>query len=172
MRNEGTLDGNRTTPDRTMTRLPLLATVLILAACREADTFAPPPDPQQLAYAPELHVDLHAMTRTASGLYLLDVRLGDGDQVADGDTVRILYAAWLPNGTLVEARSTPAEPAEFVLGDGTVIAGWEEGISGMREGGLRKLVIPPDLGFGRSGKPPVPPNAILVVDIELLVDGT
>jgi FKBP-type peptidyl-prolyl cis-trans isomerase FkpA len=151
-----------------MTRPSLLAIVLLLAACREPDVIAPPRDPQQIEYAPELNVDLDDMTRTSSGLYLQDVRAGAGEVAKAGDTVRLLYAGYLPDGTLVEAILDEARTPPFVLGSGRIIPGWEEGIPGMRVGGMRKLVIPPDLGFGATGRAPVPPNAILVFDIELL----
>jgi FKBP-type peptidyl-prolyl cis-trans isomerase len=108
------------------------------------------------------------MTRTSSGLYLQDVRAGAGEVAKAGDTVRLLYAGSLPDGTLVEAILDEARTPPFVLGSGRIIPGWEEGIPGMRVGGMRKLVIPPDLGFGATGRAPVPPNAILVFDIELL----
>jgi FKBP-type peptidyl-prolyl cis-trans isomerase FkpA len=151
-----------------MTRAPLLATLLLLAACREPDVVAPPRDPQHIDYAPELNVDLEHMTRTSSGLYVQDVRAGDGAVARPGDTIRLLYAGYLPDGTLVEAIQDAERTPPFVLGAGRIIPGWEEGIPGMREGGLRKLIIPPALGFGASGRAPVPPNAILVFDIQLL----
>jgi peptidylprolyl isomerase len=151
-----------------MARAPLIAALLLVAACRQPDIIAPPRDPQQVVYAPELHVDIGAMTRTNSGLFYQDVRLGGGDVAMAGDSIRLLYAGYLTNGTLVEARLDTANAAPIVLGKDNVIAGWEEGIPGMREGGLRKLVIPPELGFGSQGRRPVPPNAILVFDIELL----
>jgi FKBP-type peptidyl-prolyl cis-trans isomerase len=154
-----------------MARALLLATVLALAACREPDMIAPPQDPRQIDYAPQLHVDFRNMTRTQSGLYYQDVRTGRGAVAMIGDTVRLLYAGYLPDGTLVEARLDTASAAAIPLGAGHLIAGWEEGIPGMREGGIRKLIIPPELGFGTEGRPPVPPNAILVVDIELLATG-
>jgi FKBP-type peptidyl-prolyl cis-trans isomerase len=153
-----------------MTRSLLLAMTLLLAACREPDMVAPPPDPQQITYAPELDVHLDKMIRTASGLYYEDIRVGEGELAEEGDTVRLLYAGYLPNGTLLEARRIPSEAAPVVLGSGDIIAGWEEGIRGMRAGGIRKLVVPPQLGFGRIGRPPVPPNAIVVFDIEILPD--
>jgi FKBP-type peptidyl-prolyl cis-trans isomerase len=151
-----------------MTRAPLFAIVLLLAACREPDMVAPPPDLQQIDYAPELDVDLTHMTRTGSGLYLQDLRTGDGDTAKEGDTVRVLFAGWLPDGTLVEAIRDADRTPPVVLGAGHIIRGWEEGIPGMREGGIRKLVIPPELGFGASGRKPVPPNSVLVFEIELI----
>lgn len=151
-----------------MTRAALLATFLLLAACREPDVVAPPRDLQLIDYAPQLNVDLRRMTRTSSGLYLEDVRTGDGDEAKPGDTIRMLYAGYLPDGTLVEEIRDADRTPPFVLGAGRIIPGWEEGIPGMREGGIRKLVIPPSLGFGASGRSPVPPNAVLVFDLELI----
>lgn len=124
-------------------------------------------------FAPELNVDLDAMTQTASGLYYQDLTAGTGTVAAGGTTVTIHYEAFLPNGTKFDSSVDRGTPFTFTLGVGSVIAGFDEGITGMREGGIRKLVIPPDLAYGEEGRPPtIPGNATLVFDVELLTVGS
>lgn len=119
-----------------------------------------------LTFASELDVDLATSSRVARGLYSKDLLVGNGRFARRGDEVTVRYFGRLADG---RAFTTTSEaPATFKLGDGTVIQGWERGISGMREGGIRQLVIAPELGYGKKGKSPVPPNAVLVFDIELL----
>ncbi|MGH7564805.1 MAG: FKBP-type peptidyl-prolyl cis-trans isomerase [Gemmatimonadota bacterium] len=130
---------------------------------------APAPASIATEYAPELEVNLDEMERTASGLYMRDVREGDGEAAAEEDTVVVHYTGWLPDGMKFDSSRDRGEPFSFVLGEGRVIPGWEEGVSGMRVGGQRRLVIPPDLGYGPIGAGDViPPDATLVFDVELL----
>lgn len=157
----------------------VLLTGLALAACgpdtREAD--APVADtpagatvrtPAEHTYAPELNVNIEDMTQTPSGLYIQELAEGQGEPAGSGNQVVVHYTGWLPEGQEFDS-SRGREPFEFVLGEGMVIRGWDEGVAGMRPGGRRKLVIPPDLGYGARGAGGViPPNATLVFDVELL----
>lgn len=119
-------------------------------------------------FAEELGVNLEEMVQADSGLYYQDLREGTGVTAAAGMKVTVHYTGWLTDGTQFDT-SRHREPFYFDLGRGTVIAGWEEGLSGMKVGGKRKLVIPPDLGYGESGSgSTIPPNATLVFEIELL----
>ncbi len=94
---------------------------------------------------------------------------GDGEMAVPGRKVSVHYIGWLTNGTKFDSSHDRARPFEFALGAGQVIAGWDEGVEGMRVGGKRKLTIPPRLGYGRRGAPPsIPPNATLVFEVELL----
>ena len=139
---------------------------LALAACGGDTTTEPLTNDD---FAPELNVNLDAMTRTASGLYIQDLTVGTGDEATSGATVTVHYEGWLPNGTKFDSSRDRNQPFDFLLGDGRVIQGWDEGVAGMQVGGFRKLVIPPGLGYGVSGFPPaIPGNATLVFDIELL----
>lgn len=139
------------------------------AVAETGSTTAPAPTPVATEYAAELEVSLDDMRRTASGLYVRDGREGEGEEATAGDTVVVHYTGWLPNGMQFDSSRDRGEPFAFVLGEGRVIPGWEEGVTGMRVGGRRRLVIPPDLGYGPIGAGDViPPDATLVFDVELL----
>jgi peptidylprolyl isomerase len=106
---------------------------------------------------------------TASGLQYTDKVVGTGDQPVPGQTCKMHYTGWLTNGTKFDSSLDRNEPFEFTLGVGQVIKGWDEGVGTMRVGGKRKLVIPPELGYGAKGAGGViPPNATLIFDVELL----
>lgn len=108
-------------------------------------------------------------TTTKSGLKYLQVREGKGAVAEEGRTVRILYKCMLSNGRIVDQRSDRTKPYAFVLGDGKVIKGMDEGIVGMRVNGIRKLVVPAKLGYGERGYPPsIPPNEELTFEVELV----
>jgi FKBP-type peptidyl-prolyl cis-trans isomerase len=116
-----------------------------------------------------LQVDTAAMTRTPSGLRYQDVTKGEGKEAKAGQTVSVHYTGWLPNGEKFDSSRDRNQPFDFTLGAGQVIAGWDEGVAGMKVGGKRKLVIPPDLAYGTAGAPPdIPPGATLVFEVELL----
>jgi FKBP-type peptidyl-prolyl cis-trans isomerase FkpA len=125
--------------------------------------------PAQTGFSAALGVDTAAMTKTPSGLRYQDVAPGDGKTAGAGRMVRVHYTGWLPNGEKFDSSRDRDEPFEFSLGAGQVIAGWDEGVAGMKVGGKRKLVIPPDLAYGTAGAPPdIPPGATLVFEVELL----
>jgi FKBP-type peptidyl-prolyl cis-trans isomerase len=114
-------------------------------------------------------IDSAALTKTPSGLQYQDVEAGTGAEAASGQVAVVHYTGWLTDGTKFDSSRDRGEPFSFPLGAGQVIAGWDQGVAGMKVGGRRKLVIPPDLGYGPMGSPPViPPNATLVFDVELL----
>ncbi len=123
--------------------------------------------PETLSYAADLQVDLTQMTQTPTGLYFQDLVPGTGDSVVTGRTVTVHYTGWLPDGTQFDS-SVGGSPFSFRVGGGNVIQGWDEGLIGMRAGGKRKLVIPSHLGYGPEGIGPIPSNATLVFDVELL----
>jgi FKBP-type peptidyl-prolyl cis-trans isomerase FkpA len=110
-----------------------------------------------------------AATTTASGLKIEDVSVGSGDTAAKGQAVTVHYTGWLTDGTKFDSSKDRGDPFVFPLGGRRVIAGWDEGVQGMRVGGVRKLTIPPALGYGTRGAGGViPPNATLVFEVELL----
>jgi len=103
-----------------------------------------------------------------------DVRVGSGAQAASGKRVSVNYTGWLYNPSGQDGKgqqfdtSTGKGAFSFTLGAGQVISGWDRGVAGMRVGGMRRLVLPPELAYGASGNGPIPGNATLVFDIELL----
>jgi FKBP-type peptidyl-prolyl cis-trans isomerase len=108
--------------------------------------------------------------KTPSGLTYWDIREGTGEVAKEGSHVRVHYTGWLTNGKKFDSSVDAGKPFDFTIGNGEVIRGWEEGVTGMRVGGKRQLRIPPDLAYGVQGTPggPIPPNATLIFDIKLL----
>jgi FKBP-type peptidyl-prolyl cis-trans isomerase FkpA len=141
-----------------------LCLLLVTAACGTDSG-----DPTKVTYAPALGVDLGAMTRTASGLYLQDQQVGTGAEATSGRYVEVHYSGWLPNGDLFDTSRDTNKPIAFTLGQGRVIQGWEEGLVGMKVGGKRRLIIPPALGYGDRDLGDIPPNSVLVFDVELVI---
>jgi len=106
---------------------------------------------------------------TASGLTIEDTVVGEGAAAASGRDVTVHYAGWLADGTQFDSSREKQDPFEFTLGKSEVMAGWEEGLNGMRVGGTRKLVVPPQLAYGEEGAgDTIPPNATLTFEVELL----
>jgi FKBP-type peptidyl-prolyl cis-trans isomerase len=122
----------------------------------------------QVEFASELGVDLASMTES-SGLWISDLAAGEGAEATDGAEVVVHYTGWLADGTMFESSLERGESLSFTLGEGQMIKGWDEGVVGMQVGGKRRLVLPPEMAYGRRGAPPViPANATLVFEIELL----
>ncbi len=106
---------------------------------------------------------------TASGLVYEDTVVGEGTEAVVGNYVTVHYTGWLTDGSKFDSSKDRADPFEFPLGMRHVIAGWDEGVQGMKVGGTRKLTIPSELGYGARGAGGViPPNATLVFEVELL----
>lgn len=103
-----------------------------------------------------------------TGLKYEDVVVGTGAEAQKGKRVSVHYTGRLQDGTKFDSSLDRGEPYTFVLGSGSVIQGWDEGLVGMKVGGKRKLTIPPSMGYGPSGMGPIPPNATLLFDCELM----
>lgn len=102
-------------------------------------------------------------------LVTTDAKVGKGAEAKAGNTVKVHYVGTLTDGKEFDSSRKRGEPFEFKLGAGRVIRGWDQGVAGMKVGGTRNLVIPPALGYGERGAPPViPPNATLKFEVELL----
>lgn len=162
------------TPLFTLTLVAPLAAPL--AACgSSADVTAPTPAPatatvETTTFASSLNIDLAASgwMRTPAGLYYrtLSAAADTATAAASGQRVTVRYTGWLANGKSFDTGSLP-----FVLGARAVIAGFDQGVVAMRVGERRRLRIPPALGYGASGTGPIPGNAVLVFDVELLSIG-
>jgi FKBP-type peptidyl-prolyl cis-trans isomerase FkpA len=106
---------------------------------------------------------------TTSGLQYVDLVVGEGVEAVAGKTAVVNYTGWLENGTKFDSSKDRNDPFEFKLGAGQVIRGWDEGVAGMKVGGVRRLTIPPQLGYGDRGAGGViPPKATLIFEVELL----
>ena len=128
----------------------LLITTLMTAACSGSNTTAP---------------------STSSGTFTqTDIVVGTGAEAVTGKTATVTYSGWLYDTKKADGKGTFFDGNagfSFTLGSGQVIAGWDQGVVGMKVGGQRRLIIPPDLAYGSQGRSPIPPNATLVFDITL-----
>ncbi|MDP9173590.1 MAG: FKBP-type peptidyl-prolyl cis-trans isomerase [Planctomycetota bacterium] len=107
---------------------------------------------------------------TASGLMITDVKEGSGTAAVAGDNVTVNYTGTFKDGKKFDSSYDRNQPFTFALGAHQVIAGWDEGVAGMKPGGMRKLVIPAALGYGAGGTPDgsIPPDTTLYFDVELI----
>jgi len=140
--------------------LALLGSVV---ACGGDSVFVP--DITTTQFATSLGVDLSASTKTASGLYYRDLTVGTGalNPTDTAKTVTVGYTGYLRNGVQFDAGTI----GPFRTGTGAVIAGFDEGLKGMRAGGRRQLIIPPSLGYGAQATNGLPANSILVFVVDL-----
>ena len=109
----------------------------------------------------------HETVTSESGLEYKEIECGDGETAEAGDTVFVHYTGKLADGTKFDS-SEGRDPLKVTLGAGGVIPGFDEGLTGMNLGGKRELTIPPDLGYGPTGTGPIPPNATLIFEVEIV----
>ena len=136
-----------------------LGLVLTLVACRRDEGELPPPLP---SFAPALEVDLSAMDESDTHLYVRVLQEGAGDPAQDQERIGVTYTGWLPDGTQFDSNAG-REPLAVTLGKDFLIDGFMEGLTGLRPGEERQLVVPPALAYGPAGDPGViPRNSWLV----------
>ena len=146
----------------------ILAAVMIAALACGSDKTTEPVTVETTVFAPALNVNLGGMIKTASGLFYKDSVVGTGSTALRGSAVTVTYTGWLADGTKFDSNVGGA-PIPVTVGTGGVIAGWDEGLVGMKVGGSRKLVISPELGYGAAGRAPaIPGNAVLVFNVLLV----
>lgn len=151
-------------------RRPFLVVVAlaVAAGCSNpvGEDKLPPPAPDQITYAPSLNITLSQFTKNADGVYTQDQVPGTGAVIAAGDSVAVGYTGWLASGTQFDTNQPAGTPLRFKVGAGTVIKGFGSGVTGMRVGGTRRIIIPSELAYGRAGSPPnIPSNAVLIFSI-------
>lgn len=142
--------------------------LLCLAALSLAGCGDNVPAIETTTFAASLGVNLAAMTKTPNGLYYQDQIVGTGALAENGKDVSVHYAGSLPDGQLFDVNIAPAAPLIFRIGVHGVILGFEEGVTGMRVGGRRLILIPPSLGYGAQATGNIPKNSILVFRIDLV----
>ena len=140
--------------------------VALIAACSDSTSPGKPSDPASETYSTTLGINIAAMTKKSANLYYQDLTVGTGAEAVTGRSLSVVYTGWLVNGSKFDSN-VGGNLFAFVLGQGQVIAGWDQGVVGMKVGGKRRLVIGSSLGYGSQGSGPIPPNATLVFDVEL-----
>lgn len=140
--------------------------LLAVAALAAAVTAAAPADDKDKMKLPPLDSKEWKELKGKNGLKAWDVKAGTGAEVKPGATVTIHYTGWLTTGKVFDSSHTRGEKAEFPLGN--LIKGWQDGIPGMKVGGVRRLYIPYEQAYGAGGRPPViPAKADLIFEIEV-----
>jgi peptidylprolyl isomerase len=128
--------------------------------------------------APASTTAMAAPAAQPAGFKMTDVKIGNGPVAKPGQPVTVNYTGWLyvngTKGAKFDSSFDHGQPFTFPLGAGAVIPGWDKGVAGMKVGGERTLIIPPELGYGATGTPggPIPPNATLMFDVQLLKVGS
>ena len=140
--------------------LPFVS-VLIITGCSAKNTPSTADSATEAVVAEEI--------TTPTGLKYVELVTGNGESPKTGDLVTVHYTGVLENGQKFDSSVDRGQPFQFQIGTGQVIRGWDEGVMTMKKGGKRKLIIPPDLGYGEAGAGGViPPNATLIFEVELL----
>jgi len=153
---------------RAVSALSFLGLSALISACTALDDFVPPQaiPIEQTTFASSLGVNLATSTKTANGVYYRDITVGTGAVVVNGQTLTVRYTGWLSSGDQFDSNTTTGY--QFPLGAGRVIAGWDEGLQGIRVEGKRQLIIPASLGYGPNGYGPIPGNAVIVFNVEVV----
>ena len=153
---------------RRQNRLITAALTVSLTACASGGGVVPAARPMEsIPFASTLDVQLDKMTKTATGLRYRDIDLGTGPVIKEHMDIKVLYTGWLTNGVKFDSTAT-GQPLTIPIGRGRVIKGWDEGIIGMRVGGRRQLIVPPELAYGSNRAGLIPADAVLVFDVRVV----
>jgi peptidylprolyl isomerase len=148
-------------------RLLALLCCATAAACSDTSTEPLPAVPiEQTVFASSLGVNLAESTKLSSGMYYRDITVGTGATLATGQAVTVHYVGAFANGQVFDSNQAPTAPYPFTLGAGRVIPGWDQGLVGMKVGGRRQLIIPPELAYGPNDYLTIPGNSVLVFTVE------
>ncbi len=139
-----------------------------IASPAPSSTPTPILQPTQVSQPAQNSSQSGSMVTMSNGLKIQDLKVGGGQEAKSGDTVTVNYLGTLENGTKFDSSYDRNQPFTTQIGVGTVIKGWDEGIVGMKVGGKRKLIIPAELGYGTQAAGTIPPNSVLVFEVELL----
>ena len=160
---------NTPTPRATLRPPPTSTPVTPTSAATSLASSTPVEVPPVSRSSAVQEVNVDAMVTTESGLQYLDLVVGTGAAASPGATAVVHYTGWLEDGTKFDSSLDRGDPFQFVIGEGMVIQGWDEGVASMKVGGKRELTIPSNLAYGDSGYAGViPPGATLIFEIELL----
>lgn len=151
-----------------MILMAALVGALALTGCNTAAQTPAATAPAETPAAEAPVTETGTPTADVTELKVEDITVGTGAEAKPGDTVTVHYTGWLADGTKFESSKDSGRPFEFQVGSGLVIKGWDVGVAGMKVGGVRRLTIPADMGYGAQGSGPIPPNATIVFEIELL----
>ncbi len=150
-----------------MSRIPVslasLAFALLASGCLDSSGPGQAVPIEETTFASVLGVDLTQSTKTPNGVYYRDLTVGAGATVVNGNFIDVAYTGWLSSGYQFESNVY-----SFRLGTGNAIAGWHDGIQGMRLGGVRQIIIPPHMAYGATGSGPIPGNAVIVFRVEIV----
>ena len=148
--------------------LPLAFTACLSGSDYNSSITAPNIPIEQTTFASTLNVDLSKSTKTTTGMYIRDLVVGTGALATSTSSLNVYYEGFLASGYRFDYKLSPSDPYNVKLGTRSVIDGWEQGLVGMKVGGKRQLIIPPELGYGPYGFGSIPSNAVLVFNIELV----
>jgi peptidylprolyl isomerase len=147
----------------TLTAFALASATAIAACGSDSPTEVPPAqDIATVTFASSLGINLSTFTKTSYGLYYKDLTVGSGASIATGDSLFVHYFGYFPTGILFDSNPTTAAPFGFKVGNGGVIAAWDSTATGMKIGGQREIIVPPNLGYGATAHGSIPANSILV----------
>lgn len=154
---------------KTFQWLPMGLALVVLLSANQCKEQTPPPDTKTGEHTEMTDTQETTEKQTnTSELIIEDIKVGTGAEAVAGKKVEVHYTGTLTNGEKFDSSKDRGEPFPFDLGAGQVIKGWDQGVAGMKEGGIRKLTIPPGLAYGARQVGPIPANSTLIFEVELL----